>query len=216
METVYADHMTSGTAATRARGRPLGFDEDEVLDALVALFWEHGFEAASLSDIVQVAGLNKSSLYNTFGSKDQVFVRALERYVAARGAMLRELTDGSAGLDDLLAAFEAIREETTSERGAHGCLAVNTSTELGLRNDQVRELSERYRSSMRDGFRQPLQRAAELGEIPSELVETYVDMVQAFTVSLVVTARSAAPPAELHRQIDSMRTLIESWRSSGP
>lgn len=205
--------MTSGGAATRARGRPLGFDEDEVLDALVALFWEHGFEASSLTDIVEAAGLNKSSLYNTFGSKDEVFVRALDRYVTARTAMLAEMTQGSAGLDDLLGALEAIRIEITSEQGANGCLAVNTSTELGLRNDQVRDLSERYRSSMRDGFRQPLQRAAELGEVPAELVDTYVDMVQAFMVSLVVTARSAAPAAELHRQIDSMRTLIETWRS---
>ncbi len=208
--------MTTAATKPRHRGRPRGFDEDEVLDALVALFWERGFEAASLTDIVDTAGLNKSSLYNAFGSKDEVFVRALERYVDARAAMLQEMTDGDAGIDDLLAAIEAIREEITSEQGARGCLAVNTSTELGLRNDQVRELSERYRSSLRHGFCRPLERAAALGEIPDELVETYVDIIQAFVVSLAVSARSAAPPEELNRQLDSMQTLIETWRRGTP
>lgn len=206
--------MTTPATATRGRGRPKGFDEDDVLDALVTLFWERGFEAASLGDIVRVAGLNKSSLYNTFGSKDEVFIRALERYIETRSVMLREMTDGTGGLDDLLAGIEAIRKELNSERGARGCLAVNTSTELGLRNEQVRDLSARFRSTMRDGFRRPLERAAELGEIPYELLETYVDMTQAFTVSLLVSARSGTTTEELNRQIDSMRTLIESWRSS--
>ena len=72
-----------------------------VLDVVVELFWTKGYEATSISDIVEATGLNKSSLYNTFGPKNDLFEAAVERYLDMRTAMMTEVVgDGTAGLDD--------------------------------------------------------------------------------------------------------------------
>jgi AcrR family transcriptional regulator len=201
----------TASTPTKRRGRPREFDEDEVLDALVELFWDRGFEAASLNEIVEASNLNKSSLYNAFGSKDDLFVGVLSRYVEFRSAVLNEaMAEG--GLDTLLGFVAMLRDETNGESGCRGCLAVNASTELGHRSDRVAEFSRRYRSLLRAGLRGPLQRAGDAGEIDPRLVDTYVDAVLATTVAVAVAQRSGADQAELDSMVDSLQSLIESWR----
>ena len=185
-----------------------------MLDAVIALFWEHGFEAASLSEIVDAAGLNKSSLYNTFGSKDELFHRALDRYVTMREQMLAEATGGDRGIDDLLALVDLVGVELLSPDGRRGCLAINTTAELGFDSDRVIDMAQRYRDSIRTAMRRPLERAAKLGEIEGDLVEVYVDTAMSYLMAASLVARGGAPPAELERHLDSMRRLVESWRTS--
>lgn len=203
--------MAPTDTTTKGRGRPRAFDEDEVLNALVELFWEQGFEAASMNEIVEAAGLNKSSLYNAFGSKDELFFQVLERYLDAREAMLLA-SMGEGGLEALTGFFEMVRMELVSESGGRGCLAVNTTTELGLRDTRAAELSERYRTTIRSGFRGPLERAADAGEIDPDLVEAYVATLTAAMLGLSVTARGGASDAELSTTVDSIEALVRSWK----
>jgi len=198
----------------RGRGRPRQFDEDEVLEKLMNLFWDRGFEAASLNDMVEAAGLNKSSLYNTFGSKEQVFACALDRYMDFRRSMMSSTLDGSRGFDELAVFFDVQRAEVSAESGFMGCFAVNAQTELGLRDPKVVESASDYRSMMRDALRPGLTLAAEQGVIDGELIETYLDALVAFTVALAVNARSGATTEELLHQIDSAERLTETWRRS--
>ena len=199
--------------ATRTRGRPREFDTDEVLDRVVELFWEQGFEATSMSDIVEVTGLNKSSLYNSFGSKDQLFQTALARYTSRREQMIHSgLRDGTAGLDDIMMFLEMVEIEMTSDTGSRGWLAINTSTELGRCDQSVVEMGTRFRGEMRSSIRAALDRAAELGEIGPAAVEHRVEMLVAFMMSLGVVARGGAPRAELDGQLAAMRGLVDSWR----
>ena len=129
-------HVSAPGAKTR--GRPRAFDEEVVLDALVELFWEQGYEAASMADIVEAAGLNKSSLYNAFGSKDELFYTVLDRYITEKEAFLREaLSEG--GVDALVAFFELQRPMMLDTVGSRGCMAVNASTELGMRDPRMAE-----------------------------------------------------------------------------
>jgi TetR/AcrR family transcriptional repressor of nem operon len=204
--------MNVDVSERRGRGRPRQFDEDDVLDALVQLFWDRGFEAASLNDIVAAANLNRSSLYNAFGSKDQVFFAAVDRYLADRSAMLDEVLGREGGLELVGEFLGMLRTRFTAEGGCRGCLAVNALTELGMRDERVAGVAERYRYQLSSGLQRPLDWAAARGEIDRGLVEAYVDMLVAFCVSLAVAARSGAAPDELERQIDSMERLVGSWR----
>jgi TetR/AcrR family transcriptional repressor of nem operon len=204
--------MNIDVSERRGRGRPRQFDEDDVLDALVQLFWERGFEAASLNDIVAAAELNRSSLYKTFGTKDQVFFAAIDRYLADRLAALDETLGRERGLENVGEFLETLRTRFTTDGGSRGCLAVNTLTELGMRDERVAAVANRYRHQLSSGLQRPLERAAARGEIDRGLIEAYVDMLVAFCVSLAVTARSGATPDELERQIDSMKRLVDSWR----
>jgi TetR/AcrR family transcriptional repressor of nem operon len=204
--------VSTETAADRHRGRPREFDEAQVLDALMELFWTKGYEAASLTDMVEASGLNKSSLYNAFGSKDEIYDLALGRYLDTRMGMLDQIITGDQGLDDLLDFFEFVRLEASSESGRRGCLAVNSSTELGNTKPSAADFSKRYRATMGDALRRPIETAAALGQIDSELVDVYVDTSRAFVVSTSVSMRGGVGVEEVSRQVDSMCRLVDTWR----
>ena len=204
--------MNIDVSERRGRGRPRQFDEDDVLDALVQLFWDRGFESASLTDIVAAADLNRSSLYKTFGSKDEVFFAAIDRYLADRLATLDEILGHEGGLELINEFLETLRHRFTTEGGRRGCLAVNALTELGMRDERVAAVSERYRHQLSGRIQRPLEWAAARSEIDRDLVEAYVDMLVAFCISLAVAARSGTATDELERQNDSMERIVRSWR----
>ena len=205
--------MSTETTAPKSPGRPREFDDDAVLEALIQLFWQQGYEATSMSDIVEATGLSKSSLYNTFGSKDELFERALNRYVDQRSAMLTDaVANGTQGLADVEAFFDLVWAEVDTMDDHRGCLAVNTSTELGQRDAGVVDVSGRYRTIMRSAFRAALQRAAHGGEIDPAQVDSYTNVLLSFVMGTAVIVRSGASNDELFGQIAAARSMIDGWR----
>ena len=99
-----------------------------------------------------------------------------------------------------------------SDGGARGCMAVNATTELGLRDPRAVEVSERYRETMRSSFAVPIQRAADDGEIDPTLVDAYVASLSSSMLGLSVAARGGASDAELHATLDSILALVRSWK----
>ncbi len=196
------------TTSARPRGRPRQFDKDAVLDALVALFWLQGYEATSMSDIEKASGLNKSSLYNAFGSKHELFELVLDRYINLRiqtlASMLRVGEDGVAALHGFV---DALRDE-----GRGGCLAVNTSAELGAGDEAVAGFGRQYREKMRAGIREVISAASAKSGLPAELVEARTDMFLTFMLGLAVAVRGGASDEEFERLIDSAHATVESWR----
>ena len=200
-------------AAAATRGRPRTFSDEVVLDTLIQLFWEQGFEATSMSDIVAATGLSKSSLYNTFGSKDELFETALNRYVDHRAGIVNEvLQNGQGGLADIETLFDALLAEVLVMDDHRGCLAINTSTELGGRDETVVAVTARFRSIMRTGLEATLRRAAEQGEIDAARVDSYVGVLLSFIIGMAVIVRSGAENEEIVNQIDAARSVVEAWR----
>ena len=204
---------TDAATTAKRRGRPREFDPDQALDQAIALFWERGFEAASMSELVEATGLSKSSIYNTFGSKDDLFSAELERYLDSRVQMLGDVVvNGSAGLDDIVRFFEFLREEIDGPTGHLGCLAINSSTELGVRDVQMVEVSQTYRENIRSALGAALTRAAELGEIDRDDIGRDSAVLLGMVLSLAVIARSGASKAEISAQLDAAVELVRSWR----
>jgi TetR/AcrR family transcriptional repressor of nem operon len=195
------------------RGRPRQFDADEVMGRVIELFWTKGYEATSISDIVEATGLNKSSLYNSFGSKDELFEAAIEQYLAMRTATINHVVrDGTQGLHDVLHLLELQQAEIVGDGGRRGCLAVNTTTELGLRDETAAELSRRFRDVMRTAIGAALDRAESAGEIEPGTARLRTETMLAFSLSLAVIARGGASAQELDDQFAAMRALIADWR----
>ncbi len=207
--TVTADTPGTDQEAPRGRGRPRTFDEEAVLDALTALFWRQGFEATSVADITAEAGLNTSSLYNTFGSKQDLFDRILDRYVAARmdvlAGIIAEAGDGVAALHGFL---DMVRMETETDLGRNGCLAVNTSAELGA---SAAEMAERYRDQLSERLRGIISRAADAGQLDPTQVDNHTAMLMTFMLGLSVTVRSGAERNDIGRLIDAAHATVDSW-----
>src|ERR1700742_4627010 len=84
--------MTGVTAEGMAMtvGRPREFDPDTVLETAMLLFWEHGFEGVSISDLTDATGINRRSLYAEFGSKEALFRLAVQRYMQRNAGYIAE------------------------------------------------------------------------------------------------------------------------------
>src|SRR5271155_297285 len=128
----------------RAVGRPLGFDPAKALDKALRVFWKHGYEGASLTDLTEAMGINRPSMYAKFGNKEELFRKALDRYTKLAGSSreeaLEEPTARGAVEKILLGSADAL-----SEPGhPRGCLMVQGALTCGDASDAVRrELSAR-------------------------------------------------------------------------
>lgn len=193
---------------TSTRGRPREFDADAALDALTGLFWQKGYEATSVTDIVQASGINKSSLYNAYGSKQDLFRIVLSRYVELRMDALAEMADMSSrgGLESLHSFLDAIREF-----GRAGCLAVNTSTELGTSDAAVAKLAQDYRDRTRSSLHKIVVAVTLKSGLASERIESRTDMLLTFLLGFSVAVRGGANDDEVNRLIEAAHDTVDSW-----
>ena len=205
--------VTTPNVETGRPGRPRSFDEEAVLDALMELFWVQGYEATSMTDIVETSGLNKSSLYNTFGSKEQLFNRILQRYIERRMSLLTVIADEvGPGIDALHQVLAFVRDEMDTEMGRQGCLAINTATEFGRDDPRAQAHALTFRSGMRDSLRRVVGRAAEDGDLDIEQLDSYADILLMFLMGLTVVVRAGADEDELDRLVDAAHATVEGWR----
>lgn len=205
--------MAQREAGVRSPGRPRAFEMDDVLDRAIEVFRDRGYEASSMADIERATGLNASSIYNAFGSKESLFRRSLERYEAVRVAgMIDLLAAGTEGLADLHRALELQQAESVSAWGRSGCMAINTMIELGPRAGDAHELLTDFRRQLADAVRLPLDRAVALGEMSPDRVPTLVALLVTFTLGVGVLMRGGASEDELATHFVAAHALLDAWR----
>lgn len=143
------DSQIPGTVKRQSGpGRPRSFDEAAALDAAMLVFWQKGFEATSLDDLTKAMGLSRSSFYAAFGSKQTLFLRAVEHYSRRGLQSLKEVAETAEG-DAVEAMLQAL---ANPEGGSRGCLLINCITELAPHDDQVAEIGRRHLEAIEDIF----------------------------------------------------------------
>lgn len=144
------------------------YDRDAVLGAAMEVFWVRGYSDTKLDEILKTAGIGRQSLYSGFGDKHALFLVALERYVEqfieVRVQILDndQSTDGLGGVRTVISGWKS-GVELPDRRG---CLAANTSVELGRRSDRkVEALIANGRQRVEDAFIRSFERAKALGTL---------------------------------------------------
>lgn len=146
--------------------RPKEFDVDEALQSALEVFWRKGYAATSMQDLVAAMGIQKASLYATFGDKHQLYLTALRRY---QQETFEELTAHLAGATSPLRAITEFVDEVfehTAKDGRRGCLCVNANIELAPHDGDVAEMLRQHHERMESLLAATLERARSLGEIP--------------------------------------------------
>lgn len=197
----------------RSRGRPRLFDEDAVLDELTALFWEKGYSQTSMADLVDASGVHKSSLYNTFGSKEELFSKILRRYLAGRmDALSALIEEAGPGIDGIHAFLELVRGNIVSGGHREGCLLVNSAAELHGTAPGFENFGAEYRAALRERVRKLIEQAEPEGAPNSVLTDQRTDLFVTFMAGLNVTVRGGADEREIGRTIDAMHATVDTWR----
>lgn len=142
------------------------FDEAEILNKAMELFWEKGFHATSMQDLVSHLGINRASLYDTFGSKEALFQNAVEHYIEVSGSCIRTLfaeeNDVRVGLKKL---FDMAINESLCDLSKKGCFVVNTTTELIPGDEAIQEMLQKNRENMEAVFVDYIQKGIDKGQI---------------------------------------------------
>lgn len=145
------------------------FDPDKALQVAIDVFWEKGYFDASVDEVVRRSGVAKYGIYGTFGSKDQLFKRALEQYAEDRGkGFISALDRPDAALPELKHFFLNAAEMMTRDGQRIGCLLCNTGVELGDSNPEIQKIVQEFFTSLARAIRKCLKRAVAKGQLGAE------------------------------------------------
>lgn len=129
-------------------------------------FIEHGYAKTSIQILVEAMAINRGSLYDTFGDKEELFLAALEHYFLQRVLpRLNAINAVPSPLEGIHRFLQGVVTDAISPTGHFGCMLTNTAAEVGATDERVRENIQNYWQFMEDALHKQLQRAADLGEI---------------------------------------------------
>ncbi|MBR8741228.1 TetR/AcrR family transcriptional regulator [Nocardiopsis sp. MG754419] len=158
--------------------RPRKFDEDRVMRSVRDEFWDKGYAATSLEDLLRVSGLGKGSLYGAFGDKHRLFLRVLRDYDNANLLMLRERLESATRAIDLVREFVlSPASDPTGAVARRGCLLANSNAELATRSPDVAVEARRSYDAITEILTEALERAQREGDLapdvnPAEMART--------------------------------------------
>ncbi len=186
------------------------FDPQEALQRAMELFWEKGYEATSVQDLLDGMGINRFSLYDTFQGKRELFEAAMSRYMEEQvEPQLREMREGPDGYGSLRRYFDTLVTRATGPAGWWGCLMVNTAVELAPMDRNAAKRVREFMEILEEAFYRALVRARKAGEMKSVVPASLLARFLAGTVlSLQVMARTRAPVKTLRRQVDLALSIL--------
>src|SRR5258708_5550554 len=126
-------------------GRPRGFAEDTALEAAMRVFWEKGYEGATLGDLTDAMGINRSSLYASFGDKETLFQLAIARYADGPAAYLRKALQLPTVRAVVAALLHGALELLTDPTSPRGCLSVQGALAVGSDAQRMKQAMIKWR-----------------------------------------------------------------------
>ena len=191
----------------RAVGRPREFDEEAALEAAMDAFWQKGYESTSLADLCTCTGLHKGSLYQAFGDKHALFMKALNHYAD------REFKETAAVAFEHESPLDSIRAVvrtvcTHAEEGK-GCMMINSMVELAPHDPEIRKALEIIATKRTRFMVDMIAKAQVAGEIRPELSP------EKLALQLMVTLAGSAALVKGFMEgeplLENIKDLMDSW-----
>jgi TetR/AcrR family transcriptional repressor of nem operon len=146
--------------------RPKSFDPDEALERAMELFWLHGYSGIGVAELLRHMGISRQSLYDTFGSKRDLFIQVIEHYRATQLTQALGLLDRPGPHLENVRAVIRFFEDLAGDDRCRGCLVANALVELGPHDGEVAALLGETLGLLEDGLRASLDKARAEGELP--------------------------------------------------
>ncbi|MFC4097577.1 TetR/AcrR family transcriptional regulator [Euzebyella saccharophila] len=139
--------------------RKKAYIESEVIEKAMNLFWRNGYETTSMQMLEKEMGINKFSIYASFGSKNGVFLESLECYKAKLNGLLTKLKESEKGVTSIKTYFYDFLDFSKNNEFGKGCLITNTANEIGEDADaEIKKVLTDFTSEVRGIFKESLQK----------------------------------------------------------
>jgi AcrR family transcriptional regulator len=184
--------------------RPKEFDRDTALQKAVAIFCDHGYDATSTDELLRGMRISRQSLYDTFGDKRQLYLEALQQYVAdSVGEQIRALNSNPSALKGIETALQAFASNAANS-SAPGCMGIGATCEFGVSDREVTTLIATADKALQSALERRISEGKAAGEIGTDIdVRAAAQFIKATLSGIKVAARGGAS-ADTLRNIAQM------------
>ncbi len=146
--------------------RPREFDAEQVMQDAMDAFWEHGYNATSVNDLLAEMKMNRGSLYGAFGDKKTLFLATLDKYDQQRSAEIHEILHRPGPVRSALREwFDQIADMCTGQAGMRGCMAIKSAMEMAPHDKEIADWVKKFHRRNHKMVAEVLRRGQAQGEI---------------------------------------------------
>jgi TetR/AcrR family transcriptional repressor of nem operon len=202
------DHSKYDMVANMAR--PFQFNREETLTKAMNVFWQKGYKATSMKDLIKHTGLKPGSIYNTFGGKHSLFIAALKHYgEVVTSETLKILNSSGSPSQNIKNFFYEIINRSSGQKNM-GCLISNTVVELAPHDQVAAEIVNDILRQIERAFYNCLKRARELGELSNKTnIKALSLYFASCTHGLLVTGKSSATRKQMKGIVDVILSTLK-------
>jgi len=191
-------------------GRHFEFNRDETLSKAMSVFWQKGYKATSMKDLVDEMGIQPGSIYNTFGDKHSLFIESIKHYgEVVTSNTIKVLNEGESPVENITKFFQDMISRPYDKQ-CIGCLVVNTVVELAPHDEQAAEVVNGILKNIEKAFYDCLLKAQELGEISAESdIKALASYFASSTHGLLITGKSSADSEQMKDIVDVVLSALK-------
>ena len=191
--------------------RPKTFEREEILEKAMNLFWKQGYHATSMDDLVKYVGINRASIYNSFGNKKAIFNQAFAHYRQINLQRLKDLFESQSSIKE---GFQQLFAQTISncqqDGEKKGCFVVNNVTELANKDPEMYSLLVQNKKEVEELFAIYLREGQKKGDISqTHQVEDLASFLFTVYSGLKVMEKLQPTPANLKGMISTALSVLE-------
>jgi AcrR family transcriptional regulator len=212
MSTIFVPNgkiISMNTSVLKKRGRPIEFDKDQALDNALHLFWAKGYEGTSLGDLVDTLGINKPSLYASFGNKEELFHKVLERYTQGPASFLAKALQEKTSKDVAIKFLTEAADVLTSKNNPKGCLIIQSALSCSDESISIKKLLTQYRKNIEGLLKNRFDRSKKDGDLPkttnTEFLAKYIITIHQ---GMSVQATNGTSKKEL---LEMIKIAMNAW-----
>lgn len=199
----------STTKPNKQRGRPPAFDHEEALEKALRVFWLRGYEGASMAELTEALGINRPSIYAAFGNKEELFRKALGKYLAGPVAYVTEAMKEPTSRQVVEKFLTKSAEFLTNPNNPRGCMIVQGALSCGQGAKLIQQELIAYRKNYEDALRQRFELAQTQGDLPSHMnASDLAKYIATLHQGMSIQATSGATIEEL---MTVVQVALKSW-----
>jgi len=194
--------------------RPREFDEETALADAMSVFWEHGYDGATLRDLLAGMGLTRGSLYKAFVDKKSLFLRVLNRYEieAVRSAIALLTTGPSDGVERINALFDSV-VETAKAGDRRGCLLCSAAAGPAAVDEEIAQLVHVLLSKLEHAFADAIAQSQSWATATAEERNEIACMLMSQYIGVRILVRSHCPISRIQACVNALKRLIGAHES---